>query len=244
MKKLLFSLVMICASTYLIAQNQNSEAAAKELISISQKLLNAIPVGDTSIWKKYVLENAIFLNWEGTIKGGTEQVSQMRSLPARYKFISNKIISPKVVVHGNTAVISFLADEKLETYGQLQNTPYNQTNTYIKVNGEWKLIASMFSEVVLGPPPAINVSETILKSLVGTYRVAEGVVCVLSLQNGKLIWEKPGTNARELFAETESTFFSIDRLRNRIFFEKDKNGNVTKMIDRRLGYDLVWERIK
>jgi hypothetical protein len=126
----------------------------------------------------------------------------------------------------------------------LQNTPYNQTDTYIKVNDEWKLIASMFSEVVLGPPPAINVRETTLKSLVGTYRVAEGVVCVLSLQNGKLIWERPGTTTRELFAETESTFYSMDRLRNRIFFEKDKAGKVTKMVDRRLGYDLVWERIK
>ncbi|HEY5825232.1 MAG TPA: DUF4440 domain-containing protein [Cyclobacteriaceae bacterium] len=243
MKELLLSLVITGASISAIAQGQDSGATAKELITISQKLLNAIPLGDSSIWKKYVHANAIMLNWEGITRSGAEQIKLMRPLPSRYRFVSNHVVNPKVVEYGNTAIISFLADEKLETYGQFQNTPYNETDTYIKVNGEWKLIASMFSEVVLLPPPSISVSEATLKSFVGTYQVGDGVSSTLSLQKGKLVWEGPGIKARELLAETESTFFSRDRLRNRIFFEKNSAGKVASMIDRRLGYDLIWKKI-
>jgi hypothetical protein len=215
----------------------------KTLIDISQQLLDALGSGDSSVWSKNMAVECIVVDWDGNIRNRSQQLRFVHPLPPNY-IRTVSVVKPIIVEHGNTAVMTFTADERLKIYDQSVNTPYKQTDTYVNIDGQWKLIASMAGEIV-NEPSIANVSTPILQSYTGTYELGPGMQCIVSLKDGRLIQQKTGRQPTELLPETETVFFPKGRpYRSVLFLTDGTKHNIVKMVERRAGNDITWKRIK
>jgi hypothetical protein len=226
-------------------KGQSTEAkpeTKKVLMDIALQLLNALGSGDTAVWSKHMADDCIVLDWDGNLRNRSQQLRYVHPLPPNY-FRTVNIVKPVIIESGNTAVMTFMADERVTVYGQPVTTPYNQTDTYVNIGGQWKLLASMAGEVVNEPITA-NVSMSTLQNYTGTYELGQGMQCIITLKDGRLIQQKTGRPPLELLPETETVFFAKGRPYRSILFIMDPaKGKVIKFIERRAGNDIVWKKI-
>jgi len=231
MKRFIFLLFFIPVATYA----QRPDTTLLQLIKgYEQQLADAVALGDTNVFKKYLHDSCIITTEDGSVISRAQLLSELRPLPAGYvgKII---IIEPKLARYGNTAVFSFIDDEYLELYNQKIHTQYKQTDTWMQVNGQWKKISMQLFEIPKNPPP-ITVDSNLLRRHEGNYALSSDLVCSVYVENGKLFVKKKNRPATELFAETENVFFRKGDGRVDVIFLQDR------MIERREGEDLVWKR--
>lgn len=217
------------------ALSQSGDTALLKLIKgYEQQLADAVALGDTNVFKKYLHDSCIITTEDGSVTSRAQLLSELKPLPAGYvgKII---IIEPKLVRYGNTAVFSFIDDEYLELYNQKIHTQYKQTDTWMLVKGQWKKIAMQLFEVPKNPPP-VTIDSTVLRRHAGHYALSSDRTCSVYVENGKLFVKKKDRPATELFAETDNVFFRKGDGRVTVIFLKDR------MIERREGEDLVWKR--
>jgi len=212
------------------------------LVQKEQRLVDAIAVGDTLVWKASLDDSCIIALEDGTVVTKQKQIEDLHPLPPAYKGMI-KIIEPKLTLHENTAVLTFIDDEELELYGQKIHTQYRQSDTWMKKKGEWKMIAMQVFEIPKNPPP-VTMTEAVVSKYVGTYELSADRKCTITVDAGKLYAQKNDRPRIELLAETGNVFFKNGDGRTRvIFIENDGNGTY-KMIERRAGEDVVWKQVK
>jgi hypothetical protein len=220
-------------------KSSSFQADSVAVIRIAQQLLDAVGTGDTVTWKRYLHPDCIVQHEDGMLKRGYAILSEIRPLPAGYTG-SITVTQPVLLQHEKSLILNFIADEHLTLYNQTIHTAYSETDTYINVNNSWMLIASVVFELS-SDPPVQYIKQEVLERYVGLYVVAEGVEFNVTLDNGKLMGQRSGRSAMELLPETETVFF-IQGQRGRKIFISDDMGNIVKMVERRNGRDLVWER--
>src|SRR5688572_28253904 len=98
MKRILFLLLFLPLAA--IAQRADT-SLLKLLKGFEQELADAVALGDTSIWKKYLHESCLITTEDGSVITAQQMISELRPLPKGYvgKII---IIEPKLVRYGNT----------------------------------------------------------------------------------------------------------------------------------------------
>jgi hypothetical protein len=217
-----------------VMAQRTDKTLLKLLQGYEQQLADAVALGDTTVWKKYLHDSCIITTEDGSVLTRRQLISELRPLPKNYngKII---IIEPKLVRYGNTAVFSFIDDEYLELFNQKIHTQYKQTDTWVNFNGQWKKIGMQLFEIPKAPPP-VTIDSTILKRYAGNYALGADMTCTVYVENGKLLVKKMNRQPTELFAQTENVFFRKGDGRVDILFLNDR------MIERREGEDLVWKR--
>jgi len=214
-----------------------SDDILKALVRNEQELVDAIAVGDRAVWMKHLHDQCLIAIEDGSTMTKQQFIEELNTLPAGYVG-RIQIIQPTVRAHGQTAVLSFVDDEYLELYHQKIHTQYRQTDTWMNIDGEWRIIAMQLFEIPKNPPP-ITVDSTVLKRYAGTYVLSAEKKCVVSVENGKLYVQKGKNQPQELLGETENVFFRSGDGRVNVIFRKQSDGAFL-MIERREGEDLVW----
>ena len=233
-----------CCSFCLITLSCFSQTSSDSLYNIfvqkEQKLVDAIGTGDKSVWIAAMHDSCLISVEDGSSITKTELTADINSLP---KGISGmiKVIEPKVRAYGNVAIISFINDEYEEVYGQKIHTQYRQTDTWMSMDNEWKIISMELFEIPKNPPP-VQISRDILLKYVGIYSLGDRR-CEITVDSGKIYANKNAKGKIELLAETENMFFRKNDGRVRVMFKKDKNTKY-RMIERRAGQDVVWTFVK
>jgi len=223
------------------AQATPDSAAYKQIVAIEQQLLDAIALGNKSVWEKYLADSCLITIEEGQFLRKSQLVEDLGPLPKGY---SGKIEMKDIHFqsYGNVTTLAYLADEYETIFGQTINTQYRTTNTYLRINGEWKIISSEVLAIPKHPIP-IELDSSILDSCVGEYQLAEGVTYTITRDGNKLMGQRTGRKKVELSAENGSTFYFVGSRGTKVFV-KDKSGAVTTMLDRRDGNDIVWKRVR
>jgi hypothetical protein len=216
-----------------------SDSAA--VVAIAQQLLDAVAIGDTAIWHKYLLPNCIMITEDGVQKTKADLINELQPLPSGYVGTIH-VTNPIVASHNGTCALSFLVDETLALYGQMIRTSYAMTNTYVKTENGWRVLAFELFEVP-AHPNTMSVRPEILQSYEGVYQLADDVQYTVTMKSERLYGQRTGREAVELLPETESVFF-VKGQRGSKIFAKDEDGKTVKMIDRRSGHDLIWTWIK
>lgn len=211
----------------------------QQILENEQRLMDAIAIGDTTVWLKFLHEDCLIAVEDGKTLSRQDLVSSMKPLPAGYdgRIV---IIEPSYARYDDTIVISFINDEYLELFGQKIHTQYRQTDTWKHFDGDWKMIAMQLFEIPKNPPP-IGVSESVLTQYIGTYALSGDRKCTITVQDGKLYAEKTGREREELLPETQNLFFRQNDGRVRVIFTKD-TANSYNLIERRAGEDLTWKQ--
>ena len=212
-----------------------------ELKKISQELLDAITAGDPSVWDRHLAENALVGTEDGRLLTKAQMVKEIQPLPAAYKG-SLTMAGVQVRDHGDVAVISYDIPEKLELYGQTLQTRFRSTDTYLRRDGRWRLIALQL-QVLPSELEPVAIDPKLLDAYVGRYRLAPEVVYTVTREGNRLMGQRTGREKEELLPKSDTIFFVRGQPRGEKVFARDAKGTITRLIDRRDNNDLVWTRI-
>ena len=210
----------------------------EELIRRTQKLYDAIVPGNQAPWKKYFADDCIFADEKGRVLDKPRLIADITPVPAGYSG-TIKIENAQSRVIGNTAILSYDADESETIFGQNLKARYHVTDTWLQRNGEWQIIASQAHRYY--EDPAVGKADPKkFADYVGTYELATGQTRSVIAEGDKLFVERNGKK-EQLLPETSEIFFRKG-VEGRILFRCEGTGNVDALIDRRNNEDVIWRK--
>lgn len=224
------------------SETPNSDVV-EQLKQATQELLDAIAPGKKEVWEKYLSEGSIYADEEGNVKTKEELLKEFTPLPKGY-IGSIKMGEPKVLIQANVIALSHRDREDLELYGQKIVTYFHSTDTWAKQkDGQWRIIATQTMAIPNERKPmAINPQK--LDSYVGQYQLSPEVTYTITREADKLFGQRTGRSRDELLPLCVDIFYRKGVWRGEKVFERDAQGNVVKMLDRRENNDLVWKKVK
>jgi len=112
-----------------------------ELGRRTQELYDAVVSGNQAPWKKYFADDCIFADEKGRVFDKPKLIGDITPLPSGYSG-TIKIENAQSRIIGNTAILSYDADETETIFGQNLKARYHVTDTWLQRNGNWQIIAS------------------------------------------------------------------------------------------------------
>lgn len=219
-----------------------SDAAVEaELKRITNALLDAVAPGDVAVWKRYAHERLIYVTESNQVLTKAKLIEELKPLP---KGLAGEleVADFHVAVHGNVAVATYIADERLDYHGQIVENDFRSTDTWLRTEDGWKLIASQVL-AVLEDPPAVALPREVLCGYEGTYRLTADIVTKITCTADGLRSERTGRPAATFKAEVRDVFFQPGQPRTRRIFLRDERGAITAFVDRREGLDIRWTKV-
>jgi len=210
-----------------------------ELVRRTQELYDSIPPGDQAPWKKYFADDCIFNDEKGRTFDKTKLVADITAMPTGYSG-AIKLANVDSRIIGETAILSYDLDESETIFGQNLRARYHITDTWLRRNGEWKIIASQAHRYY--EDPAIGKADSKkFADFIGSYELAPSQTRTVTVESGNLFVERKGKK-EQLFPEASDIFFRKG-IEGRILFRCDQNGKVDALIDRRNNEDVVWKKL-
>jgi hypothetical protein len=211
-----------------------------ELIRRTQELYDAVASGNQAAWKRYFAEDCIFADEKGRIFDKQKLIADIKPLPTGYSG-TIKIENVQSRIIGNTAILSYDADEIETIFGQNLKARYHITDTWLQRNGNWQIIASQahryYEDPVVGKAAPKKFAD-----YVGTYELAPGQTRSVIAEGDKLFVERNGKK-EQLLPETSEIFFRKG-VEGRILFRYADTGKIDALIDRRNNEDVIWRKTK
>jgi len=218
----------------------DAEVQAK-LVGLTGELMDALIPGKADVWQRILADDVVIIDEFGRIQNKTEVVKSIHAFP---EGITGRIEirDPEVRVHGDTAVLKGELYETETVFGQQLLVRYIFANTFVKRDGEWKLLAAI--DVTLPTePPALKVDGLVLGDYPGTYTYGPGRAFSVALEDGKLFYTtKAGAPHVALGAVARDVFMGGDDERNLLIFRRDPSGQIVELIERRKFNDLHLKR--
>ena len=216
-------------------------ATQKEIVAITQELMDALVPGKAEVWQRLLADDALITDEFGRRQNKKEAVEGIHGLPPGFSG-TIEIRDPHVHVYGDTAVLDAEEYETETVFDQHFVVRYIAMNTYVRRDGAWK-VAAMMDVTLPTPPPALAVRDLKLADYVGTYRYGPERAWTFALEDGKLVYRtKAGRPAVNVGAMAKDVFMGGDDERNILIFRRDDKGRVSELIERRKFNDLHLKR--
>jgi hypothetical protein len=212
----------------------------QELVRRTQAIADAVAVGDRRPFEKYYAADTIIADETGHIMDKKAFVASQAPLPTGYSG-SIKLVKPQSRILGDTAILSYDMDETETIYGQEMKARYHETDTWIRRDGEYQIVAEQVLRYYEDPAPGRPEAKRD-PDYVGTYQLAPGIELAVSVQGGQLIRQRTGRAKESLIAEAPDLYFRKG-IEGRLLFQRDERGKVIALIDRRNNEDVVWKRL-
>lgn len=229
------------AALGLTSCGQKSAITQEELIRRTQQLFDSVCVGDQTPWKKYFAEDCMYFDEKGRNMDKAALVADVSPLPAGY---SGSIGIGKVqsYMKDGVAILSYDLDEKETIYGQNMTARYHGTDTWIRRNGEWQIIAGQMLRYYEDPAPG-KTDSALYVEYVGTYQLAPGITLLIS-DEGKQLYRQRAERPKELLIPETADLFFRKGVEGRLLFRRDERRRVDALVDRRNNEDVVWKRVR
>jgi hypothetical protein len=212
----------------------------EELVRRTQELFDTVVPGNPEPWKKYYAEDALYADEKGRSLNKTALVADITPLPKGYSG-AIKIVGPQSRIFGDAAVLSYDLDETETVFGQNLKARYHETDTWLRRNGIWQIVAAQAFRYY--EDPAIGKADPEkFPAFVGTYELAPGNTRTVTATGDELFIERKGKR-EQLYPESWDIFFRRG-VEGRILFRADDHGKVDALIDRRNNEDVVWRKTK
>jgi Domain of unknown function (DUF4440)/Domain of unknown function (DUF3471) len=220
--------VALCIPASMIrAQDQPKfSPAQQEVLNVRNALRETALKRDMAAWSRYVADDCIFSDDDGVLQSKAQFIENVGKLPFEY----DHSVNPRdyvIHVYDTTAVVNF----RITAHEQFTDadiiSEQRQTETYIKRNGSWLLVARQWGNLPVNFHKPVTVDTSVYKDYVGQYRwrLPDDVDRV-SVKDGKL-WSAFGKDEEEEYLPLSSdTFFVKDDLGS-ITFVRAAEGHVT-----------------
>lgn len=222
------------------AAGQVSPADSAALLSITQRLLDAVTRGDPAVWAKYLSRDWFLTDEEGRHVPRSEFLSGLSGLPAGQGGIL-RVAGWHLVGAPGVAVLSYDIDEWHDYYGQELRTRFHTTDTWVRESGGWKLLASQVTALpalLAGQP----VPPAVLAEYAGTYALTADVALQVVASDSGLSLIRGAGPPQRLHA-IDQRIFVRHGARGFWLFERDERGAVTRLVNWRDNNPVVWRRV-
>src|SRR5438132_10160188 len=155
-----------------LAHATDAPITQDELVRRTQELCDAIVPGNQAPWKKYFADDCIFSDEKGRTLDKAKLVADITPMPAGYSG-AIKIANVQSRILGDTAVFSYESNETETIIGQNLTARYHTTDTWLRRNGEWKIIASQAHRYYEDPTVG-KADPKKFADYAGTYELAPG----------------------------------------------------------------------
>jgi len=211
------------------------------LVALTQELMDALIPGKADAWQRILADDAIIIDEFGRIQTKKDAVDSVHPFPKGFSG-TIEIRDPAVRVHGDSAVLKGEMYEKEGVFDQNLVVRYIFANTFVRQNGEWKLVAAI--DVTLPTePPKLAVAGLVPGDYPGTYAYGPGRAWSVVAENGALYYTtKPGGPHTSLDAIGKDVFMTGGDERNLAIFRRDASGHIVELIERRKFNDLHMKR--
>lgn len=219
-----------------------TDALRSTLLQITQRLVDAIPLGNRTPWQQSLTDDAVVIDEFGRIQHKADVVASLHPFP---KGLSGSIElrDAHVQRYGDTALMQVEQYERETVFGQKLVTRYQTLLTFVRQDGAWKL-AGYEDVTIPTAPPVLKVSGLVPSDYVGTYRYAPGRAWTVSDSDGALGYTThAGGPVNVLQPIAKDVFMGSDDERNLIIFRRDSHGRVDALIERRKFNDLRLARM-
>jgi hypothetical protein len=232
-------LILACGSNVGSAAERDAAITENELVRRTQELYDAIISGNQAPWRKYFADDSIFADEKGRTMDKAKLMADITPLPAGYSG-AIKLEHVQSRVYDNVAILSYDANETETIFGQSLSARYHITDTWLRRDGNWQIIASQAHRYY--EDPAVGKADPKkFPDFIGSYELAPGQTRTVIAEGDSLFVERNGKKD-QLFPETAEVFFRKG-VEGRILFRYDKNGKVDALIDRRNNEDVIWRNV-
>jgi hypothetical protein len=233
-----FLVITLLASTIALTAGKDWPITEQELVRRTQELYDAIAAGNQAPWKQYFADDCIFSDEKGRTMDKNKLVADITPLPTGYSGVI-KLEHVQSRIYDDVAVLSYDANEAETIFGQKLSARYHITDTWLRRNGNWQILASQAHRYYEDPALG-KVDPKKFADFIGTYELAPGQTRTVLSEGDHLFVERNGKKD-QLLPETSDLFFRTG-IEGRILFRYDKNGKVDALVDRRNNEDVVWRR--
>jgi hypothetical protein len=223
-----------------------NEIAQDELVRRTQELFDSVAAGDQTPWKKYFTDDSMYFDEKGRNMDKAALVADITPLPNGYSG-SIKVGKAQSRIEGDVAILSYDLDEKETVFGQDMTARYHGTDTWMRRNGQWQIIAGQIFRYYEDPAPG-KVDSAKFVEYAGTYELAPGNRLTISVDsagtNGKQLYRQRGDQPKGLLVPEAADIFFRKGVEGRTLFRRDDLGKVDALIDRRNNEDVVWKKVQ
>ena len=217
--------LFVSACTLYATDPPKLSPAEQEVVDLSKSLGEAANRRDFAEWSRHVADDCIFSDEDGVLITKAQLMEHLKKLPTAY----DHGVDPRdyfLHLYGETAVVN----SRVTSHEQFTDSDIigemRRTETYIKKNGSWLLIATQWGRLPVNfRKPAAGDPNT-YKDYVGQYESRPGEnVETVSVKDGKL-WSELDGNEDEYLPLGSDTFFVKSDLGTSAF-SRDTQGRVT-----------------
>ncbi len=237
----IFGLLAIALTLTLSACRAKNGITQDELVRRTQELVDSVAGGDQTPWKKYFADDAMFFDERGENMNKAALVAGITPLPAGHSG-NIKVVKVQSRIERQVAILSYDLDETEIIYGQIEKARYHETDTWMRRNEQWQIIASQVLRYYEDPAPG-KVDRAKFAEYVGTYELAPGERLTISIDGQELYRQRGDQPKGQLIPEATDIFFRKG-VEGRILFRNADNGKVDALIDRRNNEDVIWKKVQ
>jgi hypothetical protein len=224
------------------ASPQKLSPAEQEVVNVRTARIEAAHRRDIAAWSRYVADDCILSDDDGNLVSKVQLMEHLK-LPPEY----DRSVNPRdYVVHlyANTAVMNYRSTAHEQFTDADIISEQRTTETYIKQNGSWLLVARQWDNLPVNFRKAVAVDTSVYKDYVGRYEWRPGGdVDIVSVKDGKL-WSQLGGSEGEALPLGSETFFFKDDLGS-VTFSRDAQGHVTGYTYHRVdGQEIHVKKVK
>ena len=233
-----FLVTVLFGSTVALAAGKDAPITEQELVRRTQELYDAVATGNQAPWKQYFADDRIFSDEKGRTMDKSKLVADITPLPSGYSGMI-KLENVQSRILDSVAILSYDANEVETIFGQKLSARYHITDTWMRRDGKWQIVASQAHRYY--EDPAVGKADPKkFADFTGTYELAPAQTRTVLSEGDNLFVERNGKKD-QLLPEACDLFFRKG-IEGRILFRYDKEGKVDALIDRRNNEDVVWRK--
>jgi hypothetical protein len=234
-------LLSLLGASSLAGAAGNDAATQSELVAITQELMDAIPLGKADVWQRVLADDAMLIDEYGRRQTKKEAVDGIHAFPKGYSG-SIEIRSPEVRVDGDVAVLNGEFYERESVFEQKLLVCYIFSNTFVRRDGAWRLLAANDVTLPTVPPP-LNVADLPVADYPGVYSYGPDHAFTVARDGDGLFYTtKAGGRRTALDAIARDVFMDGGDEKSLLVFRRDARGKVVELIERRKFNDLHMTR--
>jgi ketosteroid isomerase-like protein len=214
----------------------------QELKEITRKRLDAEASRDVTYLSRVYADELSIANPEGRIASKEVVLTNMKQAPESIKQ-SSRLEQVRVRVVGDTAIVTGVNNIGMRIGNQEQKNKVRFTDTYVRRQGNWQLLATHSSRMPL-ERRAANVDPKIYDAYVGEYELVSGLIVTVMREGDRLMTQTSGLPDKgELLPESETTFFYRGSNAS-VIFHKDATGKVIHLVIKDQGQEIRAKKIR
>ena len=223
---------------------EDSTITEVELVSRTQELFDAVVPGDSALWKKDHAETIRPDHYEkGRSLDKAKLIADISPMPKGYSG-TIKVTNVESRITAGVAVLSYDLDESESIFGQELRARYHETDTWLRRNNGWQIVAAQAFRYYEDPAVA-KIDPSKFAAYAGTYELSKDSErkTLVTADGAKLFMERMGGRKVQLYPESGDLFFR-QGVEGRILFRFGADGKIEALIDRRNNEDVIWKRIR